>query len=653
MSVGNKRRGYIYPTSEFGFTVCSADGGSEPAMDSFSLGSVDVLPMLKVETEIHSRAFVPLYEDFRQYAGGANSAMIQWGLRNYRRVEPQMHSLSIQPSYNLQSDAICTRFPTNDHRFWGYQTPALMTHPGSCSAAGSSEYHGALIRSGESKSLSRQVILDEDSYTSALSDIIARDFFPSLAHLDATNGYLSALDTRDPEQISKSVRRLQDLAATPTPGHYRNLQTPSHTPYGAGPSDTPISRRSEFEPRGNSITKGLSLDEFQARYTSEDNASFATILDDENRQRKEKWGWAWEAQTKVEERKAIEYTRRETALLEAVKATLAITATGEPNTSPKAILAGDSLSSSDLEGKGLEVALVSHQGSEGDKQLVKAEQIQTIEEVMAPKKDDRPAGVPGWKFKARNSLMFPPDANQSPYDVISSTAPPPPTKGEPRAIHYGGTRIADQDEASGVTEPSSPTHSRVDAAIAGRPYVSGGETPKVAGHSFVSETASPSPSQMGPVGLKQLMTWGTLQGTPRVISSDGDDTPTADPQTPFRIAEPSRRDLLSHRLANKASKSLAQRAALLSPYPTRGTATPRSEAGAIRIKQSGGRMPPPMMTPRRSEVSLSPAARKLLSRTGGVSTMAQREGWGDAATKQSKDLAKERWTPSPAVNRRS
>ncbi|KAF8758955.1 Nuclear protein Es2 [Rhizoctonia solani] len=498
MSVGNKRRGYIYPTSEFGFTVCSADGGSEPAMDSFSLGSVDVLPMLKVETEIHSRAFVPLYEDFRQYAGGANSAMIQWGVRNYRRVEPQMHSLSIQPSYNLQSDAICTRFPTNDHRFWDIRRPRprmeiaprnyhtlLMTHPGSCSAAGSSEYHGALIRSGESKSLSRQVILDEDSYTSALSDIIARDFFPSLAHLDATNGYLSALDTRDPEQISKSVRRLQDLAATPTPGHYRNLQTPSHTPYGAGPSDTPISRRSEFEPRGNSITKGLSLDEFQARYTSEDNASFATILDDENRQRKEKWGWAWEAQTNDPGHYC--YWRA--------------------NTSPKAILAGDSLSSSDLEGKGLEVALVSHQGSEGDKQLVKAEQIQTIEEVMAPKKDDRPAGVPGWKFKARNSLMFPPDANQSPYDVISSTAPPPPTKGEPRAIHYGGTRIADQDEASGVTEPSSPTHSRVDAAIAGRPYVSGGETPKVAGHSFVSETASPSPSQMGPVGLKQLMTW--------------------------------------------------------------------------------------------------------------------------------------------------
>jgi protein DGCR14 len=290
-----------------------------------------------------------------------------------------------------------------------------MTQPGSNSTGSSSEYHGALILPGESKSLSRQVILDvsanvqkrigtlnlfdtqEDSYTSALSDIIARDFFPSLAHLDATNGYLSALDTKDPEQISKSVRRLQDLAATPTPGRYQNLHTPSRTPYGAGPSDTPISRRSEAGSRGKSITEGLSLDDFQARYTSEDNASFATILDDENRQRKEKWAWAWEAQNKVEERKAIEYTRRETALLEAGKVALAITAAGEPSSSTKAIAAkGDS---SDLQEKGPEIALVSKGDSSEDKQLVKAEQIQTMEEVMAPKKDDRPAGVPGWNFK--------------------------------------------------------------------------------------------------------------------------------------------------------------------------------------------------------------------------------------------------------------
>lgn len=525
-----------------------------------------------------------------------------------------------------------------------------MSQRNSTPGAGSSEYHGALIRPGESKSLSRQVILDEDSYTSALSDIIARDFFPSLVHLDATNGYLSALETQDPEQISKSVRRLQDLAATPTPARRNAMQTPSRTPYAAGPSDTPMSTRSTIDShRERSLTDGVSLDEFQARYTSEDNASFATIIDDENRQRKEKWEWAWDAQRRAENRKAIEGAQRETLLLEAAQGPLAITAAGEPATIAKPDTRELSLVD---EGKGREVVL-SQQTDNANQQVSKLNQDQEMVDVMAPKKDTRPAGVPGWNFKARNSLMFPPDADQSPYDAISSAPAPAPTRGEPKAIKYGATRMIEQEEPSGAAEPSSPTHSRVDAATAGRPYASGGETPKVAGHSFVSETASPSPSQLGPVGLKQLMTWGTLQGTPRIISSeDGESISMAEAHTPFRIAEPSRRDALSHRLSNKASKSLAQRAALLSPHPSGRPSTPGSQYGPIRsAKRSKGNMPPPMMTPRRSEVSLSPAARKLLNRTGAGSMLAEREGWGEAATRPAKDLGKERWTPSPATGR--
>lgn len=329
--------------------------------------------------------------------------------------------------------------------------------------------------------------LQEDTYTSALSDIIARDFFPSLAHLDATNGYLSALESKDPEQISKSVRRLEGLA-TPTPGRYHNQQTPSHTPYATGPSDTPMSTRSAIESLGGkSITEGVSLDQFQARYTSEDNASFATIIQDENNQRKEKWAWAWDAQRKVEDRKTIEAACRETALIEAGKATLAITAAGEPDTTntnnrPAKELSGDS------SGRGLEVVLSSQGDSAGENQLVKVDQSPIMADIMAPQNDTRPAGVPAWKFKvwcihcipdewqcltllkkARNSLMFPPDADQSPYDNISSVPVPVPAKGGLRSIHYGGTRIVEREEASGVTEPSSPTHSRVDAAIAGRP----------------------------------------------------------------------------------------------------------------------------------------------------------------------------------------
>lgn len=68
----------------------------------------------------------------------------------------------------------------------------------------------------QNRSLNRQEILDEDEYTAALSHIIARDFFPSLVHLDAANGYLDALRSNDPSLIHASVRRLQEIDSTPT-----------------------------------------------------------------------------------------------------------------------------------------------------------------------------------------------------------------------------------------------------------------------------------------------------------------------------------------------------------------------------------------------------------------------------------------------------
>src|SRR6266508_6951230 len=95
------------------------------------------------------------------------------------------------------------------------------------------------------RSLNRQVVLDEEEYTEALSRIIARDFFPSLVHLDATNEYLDALQTRDPHLITASVRRLEQLTATPATGRQRMAsQTPGRTPFGYT-AETPLSHRSE------------------------------------------------------------------------------------------------------------------------------------------------------------------------------------------------------------------------------------------------------------------------------------------------------------------------------------------------------------------------------------------------------------------------
>jgi protein DGCR14 len=76
-------------------------------------------------------------------------------------------------------------------------------------------------------------------------------------------------------------------------------------------------RRKIQAERVNRIRDDLSLDAFQRNYTSEDNASFVQIVAQENKQRKEdRWGWAWEAQAKAEQRK-IEWEDKRKAVLDA------------------------------------------------------------------------------------------------------------------------------------------------------------------------------------------------------------------------------------------------------------------------------------------------------------------------------------------------
>jgi protein DGCR14 len=326
--------------------------------------------------------------------------------------------------------------------------------------------------------LNRQAVLDEDEYTAALSHIIARDFFPSLVHLDATNSYLDALETRDPQLIGASVRHLESVNAS-VRSAARPWQTPSETPYGMGPSETPVQHRREPAGGGDGAKlprydTDMSLDSFQARYTSEDNASFTQILDEENARRRERYGWAWDAQRRVEAQRVKALEVRERALIEMpesagvrekmrIEAPTApvglITARGEGEDAQletgEAATAGDGELSS---GEGKEVAL---------RERDKADEVM---DVMAPKRDTRPAGVDGWAFRARNSLMFSPGVDVSPYDPSNSLVP---AKGPPKTIKHGSTRLLEQDESlsssQAMSEPPSPTQSRVDNAIAGTP----------------------------------------------------------------------------------------------------------------------------------------------------------------------------------------
>ena len=67
--------------------------------------------------------------------------------------------------------------------------------------------------------------------------------------------------------------------------------------------------------------------------------------------------------------------------------------------------------------------------------------------------------------------MFSPDADESPYHPkpppsLADVKPPPP-----KVIKYGNTRLPEQDDTpkDSISEPPSPTRSRIDAAIMGTP----------------------------------------------------------------------------------------------------------------------------------------------------------------------------------------
>ncbi|KAF9822016.1 hypothetical protein IEO21_00010 [Rhodonia placenta] len=374
------------------------------------------------------------------------------------------------------------------------------------------------------RSLNRQVVLEEDEYTEALSHIIARDFFPSLVHLDATNGYLDALRTNDPALIQASVRRIEELT-TPVTRRDRPWETPAQTPYRAGPLDTPI-----HTPRGEPPVKrtryetDMSLDHFQAKYTSEDNSSFTQILDDDNRKRREKWAWAWDAQKRVEEQRGKMLEGRERLLIEAPTAT-------------------------------------------GVKEKFRIEQ-------------PTPAG-----------LLT--DGSVSSHGAMQ------------------------------VEQPSGP--------------------------------GDEEHNEQGKEIVLKLVTWGTLTGTPRVLSQSDDpmeSSSMATPNTPFRIAEPSPRERLSHRLSTNASKSLRAKAGLLGI-----SGISRTPVGGSATK---GSMAPPSWTPRRAEGGLTPAAKRLLDRSTMGTAAARRAeamgriaGWEGNAKPKDKDLNRVRWTPTPSpVTRR-
>ena len=208
----------------------------------------------------------------------------------------------------------------------------------------------------------------------------------------------------------------------------------------------------------------------------------------------------------------------------------------------------------------------------------------------------------------------------------------------PALLEAGSTR---QLLESHVCDPSSPLFDPAHDAY----YITDTpSSPKSNGFGLVPALPSPTPEELGPAAVKQLMTWGTLDATPRIISLD-DPTDVPEPSTPFHIAGPSSRERISHKLSANASKSLRAKAILLGGGKTPGTSR-RS------LDRTRGDMGPPTWTPKRADAmgNLTPAAKRLLNRTMASrrsEAMEKTSNWQGGSSGKEKDLSKIRWTPTP------
>ncbi|KAK4250734.1 nuclear protein DGCR14 [Corynascus novoguineensis] len=439
-------------------------------------------------------------------------------------------------------------------------------------------------------------VLDEDTYTEALSHIIARDFFPGLLESEIQQEYLDALESKDEEWIDSASRRLRQVM---TPGRRRTLATPlrqgtTATAAGRTPlnfvGDTPASvasaatmttTKTDTKP---AIDTSVSLAAFQSKYTSEDNESFYKLLDRQNQKRVEKYAWLW---------------------------------TG--NKLP---------SKQQLKQKEVEAKLLAQRGAGALRDDGFARDRLAIVDVEAA---ERPALPDHWNgAKPNNELMFVPDGVEElrvgggRLQTVAERAQAE-SRAPPRQIVYENTRVPRPAAGGGSgggslkeeggedrSRAGSPTLSEIRNAIAGnrRPCDAessvaggggGGETPRVNGYAFVDDE-EPEPELDRRKGREK-------QPLSLIDLGPGDATPN-----PFKLQEQRKRELLHHRMVDRISQSKRTSARLGFTGNVERTPVPKFPS-----------------SPRVSG-SLTPAAQRLWGKIGGVEKKSPESPFGNSVT---------------------
>ncbi|KAH7411946.1 nuclear protein DGCR14 [Phaeosphaeria sp. MPI-PUGE-AT-0046c] len=450
------------------------------------------------------------------------------------------------------------------------------------------------------------VVLDEDTYVSAVSHIVRRDFFPGLAEADAQSEYLNAVESKDKAWIREAGKNLTQ-AMTPVPSDRRRVAERTRFKAAGGSADktpsvwgadtpvtvaaTDVSENDEGLGKLDNVDLNMSLGAFQAKYISEDQESFSQIIDKQNKKRFEKNAWVRDGNMYASKQRLAQ-----------------------------------------------QKVLQARAAANESKELV-------VTTRPSQDLDDRPAGPTGTKHTAFNSLMFGPDSVES-WAPTRAQAAESASLAPPKQVLYNNTRLPAPSEPE-PQRPPSPTLSSIRAAVAGNPRLNpseggftGSETPRVNGYAFV-DARPPSPD-----------------------SDSDEDAPTdllqrygidsASKATPFSITESSAREKMHHkmveRIGAKRSDNQHGNGAMKPPGSGLGiftSETPRFlSAPTPRAGLLGGQTPG-----RKAKGDLTPAAQRLFDRVGGGTPRRVGDG-GFGGSGSGNGLAKS-WTPTPRLKRKA